>query len=75
VLRYFEAGQRFSTAVQFLGEMTLLHSVWRILGTRGLNVQVDLLPPQGSRHADRRALAALLQSQVHAQLHGESRPS
>lgn len=71
-LRYAEPAQRFSEAAQFLGETTLLQSVWRMLSTRALSVHVDLLPPQGARHADRRALAAHLREQIHAQLHGEN---
>ncbi len=69
VLRYGEPGQRFSPAVEFLGETTLLQSVWRMLSAQGLSVQVDLLSPQGTRHADRRALAAHLREQINAQLH------
>ena len=72
-LRYAEPAQRFSAAVQFLGETTLLQSVWRVLSAPALSVHVDLLPPQGARHADRRALAAHLREQIHAQLHGEHR--
>ncbi len=68
-LRYGDARRRFSTAVEFVGETTLLQSVWRILSVGGLQVQVDLLPPLGSRHADRRALAAHLREQIGAQLH------
>jgi len=72
-LRYSEPAQRFSTAAQFLGETTLLQSVWRMLSARALSVHVELLPPQGVRHADRRALAAHLREQIHARLHGEAR--
>jgi 1-acyl-sn-glycerol-3-phosphate acyltransferase len=72
-LRYSQPAQRFSTAAQFLGETTLLQSVWRVLSAQSLSVHVDLLPPQGARHADRRALAAHLREQIHAHLHGEHR--
>jgi 1-acyl-sn-glycerol-3-phosphate acyltransferase len=71
-LRYGDAAQRFSPAAQFLGETTLLQSVWRMLSARSLSVHVDLLAPQGARHADRRALAEALRAQIHAQLHGVS---
>ncbi len=60
VLRFADARQRFSPAVTFVGETTLLQSLWRVASARGLVVHVDLLPPQGSAHADRRALAAHL---------------
>jgi 1-acyl-sn-glycerol-3-phosphate acyltransferase len=69
VLRYSEPALRFSPAAQFLGETTLLQSVWRMLSAQGLRVHVDLLSPQGARHADRRALADYLRSRIHAQLH------
>ena len=60
VLRYADAGDRFSRSVEFLGATTLLQSLWRVACARGLKVHVDLLPPEGTRHADRRALAAHL---------------
>ncbi|HMO48870.1 MAG TPA: lysophospholipid acyltransferase family protein [Rubrivivax sp.] len=68
-LRYSDAAQRFSPAAQFLGQTTLLQSVWRVLGASALQVHVELLPPQGARHADRRALAAYLRSLIEARLH------
>ena len=71
-LRYSDAAQRFSPAVEFLGETTMLQSVWRVLSAQGLSVQVDLLPPQGTRHADRRALAEHLRELISAQLHAAS---
>ncbi|MES2718518.1 MAG: lysophospholipid acyltransferase family protein [Pseudomonadota bacterium] len=57
VLRFADAHQRFSPAVEFVGETTLLQSLWRVASARGLVAHVDLLPPQASTHADRRALA------------------
>ncbi len=73
-LRYGDAAHRFSPAVEFLGETTMLQSVWRILSAQGLRVQVDLLLPQGTRHADRRALAEHLREQIGAQLHAAPLP-
>jgi 1-acyl-sn-glycerol-3-phosphate acyltransferase len=69
VLRYSDPSHRFSPAVQFLGQTTLLQSIWRILSAQGLQVHVDLLDSQGVRHADRRALAEYLRSLIHARLH------
>jgi len=74
-LRYSDPAHRFSPAAQFLGETTLLQSVWRILSASGLQVHVELLPAQGARHADRRALAEYLRSLIHAQLHATAPPS
>jgi 1-acyl-sn-glycerol-3-phosphate acyltransferase len=60
VLRFAGPGQHFSPAVEFLGETTLLQSVWRVASAQGLTVHVDLLPPVATAHADRRALAGHL---------------
>ncbi len=57
VLRFADARQRFSPAVEFVGDTTLLQSLWRVASARGLVAHVDLLLPQASAHADRRALA------------------
>jgi 1-acyl-sn-glycerol-3-phosphate acyltransferase len=73
-LRYADATHRFSPAVEFLGPTTLLQSVWRILRAQGLVVHVDLLAPQAARHADRRALAEYMRTQIQAQLHDTPTP-
>ncbi len=67
-LRYADAQRSFSPAVEFLGDTTLLQSLWRVASARGLRVHVRLLPPQGTEHADRRALAEHLRDQIAAQL-------
>jgi 1-acyl-sn-glycerol-3-phosphate acyltransferase len=74
VLRYSDPDHRFSPAAQFLGDTTLLQSVWRVLSAQGLRVHVELLQPQGARHADRRALSDHLRSRIHAQLHDIAPP-
>jgi 1-acyl-sn-glycerol-3-phosphate acyltransferase len=63
-LRFSDARHTFSPAAEFLGETTLLQSVWRIASARGLAVQVRLLPPVGTAHADRRALAEHLRELI-----------
>jgi 1-acyl-sn-glycerol-3-phosphate acyltransferase len=67
-LRYGDDTHRVSPVVEFVGATTLLQSVWRIAGAHGLRVHVDLLAAQGTRHADRRALADHLHAQIDAQL-------
>jgi 1-acyl-sn-glycerol-3-phosphate acyltransferase len=57
VLRFADPHRRFSPAVAYVGDTTLLQSLWRVASARGLVAHVDLLLPQGSAHADRRALA------------------
>ncbi len=68
VLRFSDAATPFSAAVQFLGETTLLQSIWRVVSARGLCAHVHLLPPVGSEHADRRLLAEHLRELIAQQL-------
>ncbi len=68
VLRFADAGAAFSPAVHFLGDTTLLQSIWRVVSARGLCAHVHLLPPVGSEHADRRALAEHLRDLIAQQL-------
>jgi 1-acyl-sn-glycerol-3-phosphate acyltransferase len=48
----------------FLGETTLLQSIWRIASADRVTVQVDLLTPIATQHADRRALAEHLRELI-----------
>lgn len=64
VLRYATPNERVATAAQFLGETTLLQTVWRMASARGLAVHVEILPPVSTAHADRRALAEHLRQMV-----------
>jgi 1-acyl-sn-glycerol-3-phosphate acyltransferase len=68
VLRFTAPDEAFATATQFVGETTLVQSIWRIACARGLGVDVSFLPAQASAHLDRRALAETLRSQVQAML-------
>jgi hypothetical protein len=61
--------------VEYLGDTTLLHSMWSVVCADRLRVNVDLLACQGTRHADRRALAALLREQIGTHLHGAEVPA
>jgi 1-acyl-sn-glycerol-3-phosphate acyltransferase len=63
-LRYSDATHDHSPAVEFLGQTTLLQSMWRVAQARGLRVRVELLPVVASAHADRRALAAQLRQLI-----------
>ena len=64
VLRFADEQQAFSPAVAYVGETSLLQSLWRVASARGLQVHVDLLPAVATAHADRRALAAHLRSLI-----------
>jgi 1-acyl-sn-glycerol-3-phosphate acyltransferase len=68
VLRFADAAAPFSAAVQFLGETTLVQSIWRVVSAQGLCAHVQLLPPVGSEHADRRLLAEHLRELIAQQL-------
>ncbi len=68
VLRFFDNQTPFSLAVSFIGDTTLMQSVWAVACAQGLQVQVQLLTPVGTRHADRRALAEHLRTLMAEQL-------
>ena len=63
-LRYFDAAQPISAAVEFVGETTLAQSVWRIACAQGLGVRVELLSARAVQHADRRRLAQTLRQDI-----------
>lgn len=76
-LRYRDATQAVSAAAAYIGDTTLAQSMWWIACAEGLVVRVQWLPAEGSRHADRRALAARLHDQIALALgdepaHGEN---
>ncbi len=62
VLRFFDPQSPFSLAVSFVGETTLMQSIWAVACAKSLQVQVCLLPALATRHADRRALAEHLRT-------------
>ena len=68
VLRFHQPGQPFSAAAEFVGDTTLLQSVWRMARAHGLQIEVQLLDAEGTAHADRRALAAHLRERNDAVL-------
>jgi 1-acyl-sn-glycerol-3-phosphate acyltransferase len=63
-LRYCDNTQPVSDAAAYVGEMTLAESIWRIVRAHKLTVRVHVLAPEGTRHLDRRALAARLEEQI-----------
>jgi 1-acyl-sn-glycerol-3-phosphate acyltransferase len=60
VLRFSDAQQPFSVAATFVGDTTLLGSVWRVACATDLKVQVMLLAPVPTQGVDRRSLAEQL---------------
>lgn len=63
-LKFSDPDHEFSPAVHYLGETTLAHSLWSIACAQGLRAHVVWLPAIASAHADRRAMAAAVQSQI-----------
>jgi 1-acyl-sn-glycerol-3-phosphate acyltransferase len=69
-LRFADASQTISDAVEFVGKTTLVESLWRVASCEGLIAHVTLLPPRASAHVDRRALARALRSDIATHLYG-----
>ncbi|MFT3817696.1 MAG: lysophospholipid acyltransferase family protein [Rubrivivax sp.] len=67
-LRYADRRAAISPAALWLGETTLAQTLWRLAAADGLVAQLQVLPARGSRHADRRALAATLRADIDAAL-------
>lgn len=64
VLRYSDPLHDISPIAAYVGDTTLMQSLWWIVTARGLRVHAHILPLQAVEHADRRALADLLQAQL-----------
>jgi 1-acyl-sn-glycerol-3-phosphate acyltransferase len=63
-LRYADRAHRFSPAAAWVGEATLLDSLWALARSEGLVAHLHVAAPQATAHADRRALAGRLQAQI-----------
>jgi 1-acyl-sn-glycerol-3-phosphate acyltransferase len=69
-LRYADEQHEVSPAADYTGTTSLAQSLWMLAGAQGLRVRVEVLPAEGVRHADRRALAVHLRQQISAALDG-----
>ncbi|MCA0240309.1 MAG: 1-acyl-sn-glycerol-3-phosphate acyltransferase [Proteobacteria bacterium] len=67
-LRYADRRDAVSPAALWLGETTLAQTLWRLAAADGLVARLQVLPARASRHADRRALAATLRSDIEGAL-------
>ena len=67
-LRFSDARERISPAVEFVGATTLIESLWRVACAEGLVAHITLLPARPSVDADRRALAQALREDITAAL-------
>jgi 1-acyl-sn-glycerol-3-phosphate acyltransferase len=63
-LRYSDATSPISAAVAYVGDTTLLQSLWMVASASKLSVSVQVLPPEGTRHLDRRALTEKVRGEI-----------
>lgn len=68
VLRWHEPGERFSSSARFIGDVTLVRSLWRIAAARGLSIDVQVLPSVPTEGHERRTLTEALRTQIAARL-------
>ena len=73
-VRYSDAHHAISLAAAYVGDTTLVQSLWWVAGAKGLTVTLKVLPPHRVTHADRRALAETLQAEIDAALQQLPRP-
>jgi 1-acyl-sn-glycerol-3-phosphate acyltransferase len=67
-LRYADATSPISAAAAYVGDTSLLQSLWRVATASNLRVSVQVLPPEGTRYLDRRALTQRVQGEIEAAL-------
>ena len=70
-IRYSDADHAISPSAAFVGDTSVLESLWWIACAEKLAVQVTVMPPQRVDHADRRALATRLHDQIAQALSSE----
>lgn len=69
-LRFLEADGALSMSPIYVGDDTLLSSVWRMMCAQPVTAQLDFLPSVSTDGLDRRELAAQLQDLISARLCG-----
>jgi 1-acyl-sn-glycerol-3-phosphate acyltransferase len=63
-LRYSDRTESVSAAVEFVGETTLLQSLWRVAHGDGVVAHVTIVEPRQTANADRRSLAQMLRDDI-----------
>ena len=63
-LRFSDAADAVSEAVEFVGATSLMQSLWQTSFGEGVSVRLAFLPPRASAGVDRRELAALLRADI-----------
>jgi 1-acyl-sn-glycerol-3-phosphate acyltransferase len=67
-LRYHQPGERFAKAAAYVGEMNLIHSLWRIVSAPKLAADLTILDAIDTQALDRRVLADLARERIQAGL-------
>lgn len=67
-LRYADRHHAVSEAAQWVGDTTLVQSLWRLACADGLQAHVQVLPARATAHADRRGLAETVRMDIVAAL-------
>ncbi len=67
-LRYADAHSAVSEATVYIGDTTLMQSLWRVASAEGLRVRVQFLEPVETQTAERRELADRLRERIAAAL-------
>lgn len=67
-LRFADARSPVSAAAAYVGDMTLVQSLWAVASAHRLTAHVAVLPTQHTVGLERRALATLLSESIAAQL-------
>jgi len=63
-LRFHAPGERFAAATAYVGNTTLLQSVWRIATARGLQAELKILPVIDTQGLERRVLAEVARAAI-----------
>lgn len=63
-MRYADPAHTISPSAAYVGDTSLAQSLWWVAGAQGLTVHLTVLSPQRVSHADRRALAHALRTEI-----------
>jgi 1-acyl-sn-glycerol-3-phosphate acyltransferase len=63
-LRYADATHAVSPAAAYIGDTSLLQSLWWVVMAEGLTAQVTVLPAHYSAHAQRRELSEAVRAGI-----------
>lgn len=63
-LRYADSTDEVSRALEFVGETTLVQSLWRVACGDGVVVRINLLAPRASAQWERRELARVVRGDI-----------